>query len=916
MHSKEKIYLDKLMRFFLSLVLMGYYTSLAYPKEFHIEKSLDQYPFFLVDNFEYDDSPLDHGWVLCSDAGNLEIVFDEEVGSRVLKSKSILEMKIKACYPQEELSLDILKPYLSVKIKGEDCFALGVEVSDVNDSAYFLNYVLFDTAVELDYRTCYVRLANRFQDGKWHFLERDLAKDLLEAFGVQFKSVKSFCILGSGYLDNLKLYFFEKESPSFPFEIYECASAEYLERNPRYRFVEGVLQTDYKGDIGWQYQPVDIAFYGLACWNSFYKSGDSSWMGKFLTQADYFVSERFDVGSCSVLRYHFKAWNFRVPWISAMAQGLALSLLSRVYAETGNQIYLNTAYEIFKSFGVDLEPGGVRDVLPDGSVWYPEYPEFSDGRKYVLNGFVFALLGLHDFYLLTKEKQAKIWFNQGIEALKANIERFDAGTGSFYDLNHFFIYSQNQYHKLHTRQMRQLYEITGETIFSKWRWIFDNYTSNTFEYTDSPLNHNWGKLGVEGEGKVVWDDSLHSRVLRMSGNPVKEFGLIYPKDGQDMNIDRSLVSWKFKSEGGFLVNFTIKTTSGHLYNLIYKRNHRLVPFEGGKVIFSLDNIFEENRWYSVERDLRKDLKGATGEGFCHLFCISLWGNFCFDNLKLVKKLSQTIDDFQYVDSPLSHGWEICDGMGDISTIYDDSIRSTVLRTTTPENTNTNFCVRYPRDDIKLCRAEDFLHLKIKDKDNFIIYVLVHARNGGEYYLRYESTEGEVKRSGQYIFIPIGNSFEDGVWHKFVRNLDEDLYSGIQVHYDYAKRLILRGDMKVDDVTFSHFKFLSDFVEDTIDLVPEVVLPSSFYLRQNYPNPFNQSTVIEFGLAQEGETEVSIFNILGQRVKVLTHSYLPSGRHKIVWDGDDQFGNPVASGIYFCRLKSGNSVSCRKVVLLK
>jgi len=918
MPVKKKVDADRLIGFSLVLALLACHVSPSYSTPIDREKGSNHAPFFIVDDFEYNDSPLDQGWVPCSESTDLRIVFDEDLNSRVSRIRSTPGTEGRCGYAPGDSSLNIDKPYLSAKVKPEAGFVFEVKVSGVDADDLNLSYTFSDPAAGGEPGAGEVRLPGRFQDGKWHFLERDLASDLLDAFGVELESVKEIYVSGSGYLDEVKLYLFDREFDSLSFRSYECAPARYLETSSRYSFVEGVLQTDYGGEIGCQYQPVDIALYGLACWNSFRQTGDSSWVTKFLTQADYFVTERFDVGPCSVLRYDFSVWNFKVPWISAMAQGLVLSFLSRAFVFSGDQRFLNVSDEVFRSFGVNLEEGGVRDMLPDGNVWYPEYPEFPDGRRYVLNGFVVALQGLHDYHLLTKKEQARVWLDQGVEALKANIDRFDAGRGSFYDLTTHFLNSQNSYHKLHIALLRQLHEITGQTIFSKWRWIFDNYTSNTFEYDDSPFNHNWGSSGEGGEVQVIWDDSLKSRVMKMSGNSKGNFRIVYPKGEEDLNIDRNLVSWKLKSEGTFLVSFTVETASGLQYELAYKRSKDALDRERAKILISLDQIsFEDDRWHLVERDLGRDLREATGEDFRHLVCVRLSGNLCFDDLRLVRDMGQVIDDFQYVDSPLDHGWMICDGTGDMLTTYDDSIRSTVLMTTTGESTNTNFCVRYPREDIKLCRSEDFLHLKIKDQDDFVIYVLVRATDGKDYYLRYQPGEGQIERRDKYVFIPVGSFLCDGSWHEIVRNLSQDIYAGTGAHYEYSTSLVLRGDLRVDDITFSHLRSLGNPGEDTVSgWTSDVRLLSRFHLEQNYPNPFNQGTIIRFGLAQDGDVSVKLFNILGRQVKVLINGRLSPGTHQIEWKGDDDNGNPVASGIYFCTLRSGSSFSCNKVMLLR
>jgi hypothetical protein len=88
------------------------------------------------------------------------------------------------------------------------------------------------------------------------------------------------------------------------------------------------------------------------------------------------------------------------------------------------------------------------------------------------------------------------------------------------------------------------------------------------------------------------------------------------------------------------------------------------------------------------------------------------------------------------------------------------------------------------------------------------------------------------------------------------------------------------------------------------------------LASNYPNPFNPSTNISFSLANPGEVSIQIFNQKGQLVKTLLNSSLPAGNHQLTWNGTDEQGAHVGSGVYFYRMKSGKYSSTRKMVMMK
>lgn len=93
-------------------------------------------------------------------------------------------------------------------------------------------------------------------------------------------------------------------------------------------------------------------------------------------------------------------------------------------------------------------------------------------------------------------------------------------------------------------------------------------------------------------------------------------------------------------------------------------------------------------------------------------------------------------------------------------------------------------------------------------------------------------------------------------------------------------------------------------------------PSEFALSQNYPNPFNQSTKIEFSLAKSGFVSLNIYDILGRKVRTLVSERLSSGYKSVIWDGKNDDGNDVASGVYFYQLRVGDFSEPKKMVLLK
>jgi hypothetical protein len=101
-----------------------------------------------------------------------------------------------------------------------------------------------------------------------------------------------------------------------------------------------------------------------------------------------------------------------------------------------------------------------------------------------------------------------------------------------------------------------------------------------------------------------------------------------------------------------------------------------------------------------------------------------------------------------------------------------------------------------------------------------------------------------------------------------------------------------------------------------DESPAAGRPSAFRLDPNYPNPFNASTQLSFYLPVESAITVKIFNPTGQLVATLARSRFSAGHHVLTWDGSDENGRPVGSGLYFCRLQAGDVSAAGKIVLLR
>jgi hypothetical protein len=94
------------------------------------------------------------------------------------------------------------------------------------------------------------------------------------------------------------------------------------------------------------------------------------------------------------------------------------------------------------------------------------------------------------------------------------------------------------------------------------------------------------------------------------------------------------------------------------------------------------------------------------------------------------------------------------------------------------------------------------------------------------------------------------------------------------------------------------------------------IPPDFRLKQNYPNPFNPTTTIEYSLPERGHVKIEIFNLLGQKVRTLIDEPKTAGNYEVIWDGKDDNGSEVASGVYLCKLQVRDKSQTKKMLLIK
>lgn len=232
------------------------------------------------------------------------------------------------------------------------------------------------------------------------------------------------------------------------------------------------------------YHPIVICQYAFGLFEEFYKSEmkNINLRDNFLNQADWLVENSIEWkanGRMWELLYDIPEYNLKLPWLSALAQGEAISVLTRAHQITSDQKYLTIAEKALLPFTASVKDGGLVNEF-EGNIIYEEYPSPTRAVG-VLNGFIFSLFGLYDLVLSTESLKAQTLFKDGINSLVNLIKYYDIQYWTRYYLFDFpNKYSSSfTYHRLVTEQIKALYFITGEKTFETYYIRWNNFSDNS-----------------------------------------------------------------------------------------------------------------------------------------------------------------------------------------------------------------------------------------------------------------------------------------------------------------------------------------------------------------------------------------------------------------------------------------------------
>lgn len=224
--------------------------------------------------------------------------------------------------------------------------------------------------------------------------------------------------------------------------------------------------------FGATYNPAYVSWYGLVNVERYARGLDRSRM--FLPQVDWLVSHAVRRDDGAVVWPYTAVFeegraSLKPPWICAMAQGLAISLLVRGHRVIGRPELVDLCHAATRVFEKSLEDGGVR-TLEDGYTLYEEYPVYPLPR--VLDGFLFSLLGLYDLAAQTGDQPALQLFNEGVAGLRHTLKFWNYRDKWSWYGSHGYLCPPH-YNKLNAALLASVARVAGDATLRRYAEAWD-----------------------------------------------------------------------------------------------------------------------------------------------------------------------------------------------------------------------------------------------------------------------------------------------------------------------------------------------------------------------------------------------------------------------------------------------------------
>ena len=221
--------------------------------------------------------------------------------------------------------------------------------------------------------------------------------------------------------------------------------------------------------FGKNYNITAICQIAIASIQLYHETNDKKYIVEFENNISWLFNNSRIHDDCAYWDYnfYFPSYRLKPPFQSGMAQGLVLSTLIYSYSINNCQFTFDLILKTFNSF---LNKSSSFVLNNNNQIWFEEYP--SKPSSFVLNGFIFAMIVIWDYYILTNDSRAKSIYENCVGTLKCNLKKYDMFFWSKYDRFPGRT-ATLEYHNLHIEQLSYLYKISNEKVFlfyaKKWQ---------------------------------------------------------------------------------------------------------------------------------------------------------------------------------------------------------------------------------------------------------------------------------------------------------------------------------------------------------------------------------------------------------------------------------------------------------------
>ncbi len=362
----------------------------------------------------------------------------------------------------------------------------------------------------------------------------------------------------------------------------EVLSEEHFEKTKGRSFdANGVYLTNSK------YHPVNLFQYGIFSYHMYQRTGKEEYKKHCIAQFNYFLDStrynRWD--DCGIgFPYDITFADLKPIWYSGLAQAEGIMYLIRYYNLTRDTRALGFIQDIKRFMLTPVEAGGTLKKLSDKEVWIEEYAN-SKTKAEVINGFVTSIMALHEYTtLFPDDTEAKTILSQCLYTHKKWLNKFDSGIGILYDQGSKSMV-QDHYTKLQVIQMKQMFELFGDTFYKNIEMLWAAYA------------YNKGTQGITG--CIISDTNFSSPAV------IKD-GWYVPSINYRGMLDTNLVDTLLTSERGKRgLQFLIDNNNGTTYPFGPEDSTGTIPY----IQINLKkNITASGWWIQVV----PELKNTTG----------------------------------------------------------------------------------------------------------------------------------------------------------------------------------------------------------------------------------------------------------------------------------------------------------------